>query len=273
LAAPITGIGDRNAGRQMSRNSLYQRVRSRETPFVEPVRSYVICCVQRTGSWLLAHTLADTGYAGRPSDYFDEAERKNHTREWGLPDGDLTAYVRAMWKAATTPNGVLGSKLMWNDFDWLRSSLRPPAGTDAGLQFMRTAFPNPQFVWLRRADKVRQGISWWRAAVTDQWGLRPGQQAEQPAPDMEQMVQLVRFAQRCEDGWRQWFASTGIQPCEVVYEDLARDRLAVANGVLEFLRLPQLGADDLPPVRYRKQADSLTETYVDLIRSAMSSPG
>jgi hypothetical protein len=57
----------------------------------------------------------------------------------------------------------------------------------------------------------------------------------------------------------EWFASTGIQPCEVVYEDLARDRLAVANAVLEFLRLPQLDAGHLPPVRYRKQADSLTE--------------
>ena len=109
--------------------------------------------------------------------------------------------------------------------------------------------------------------------MTDQWALRPGQEAGQPAPDVEQMVQLVRFAQRCEDGWRQWFASTGIQPCEVRYEDLVRDRLAVANTVLEFLRLPQLDADDLPPVRYRQQADTLTEHYVDLVRSAMSSPG
>ena len=80
---------------------------------------------------------------------------------------------------------------------------------------MRTTFPHPQFVWLRRADKVRQGISWWRAAVTDQWGLRLGQEAGQPPPDVEQMVQLVRLAEWCEDGWRQWFAATGIQPCEV----------------------------------------------------------
>jgi LPS sulfotransferase NodH len=240
---------------------------------VEPARSYVICCVQRTGSWLLAHTLADTGYAGRPSDYFDEAERADHTREWGLPADQLIPYVRAVWDRATTPNGVLGSKLMWNDFDRLRSSLRPPAGTDPGLEFMRTAFGDPLFVWLRRADKVRQGISWWRAAVTDQWGLRLGQEAEQPAPDLEEMVQLVQFAQWCEDGWRQWFAATGIQRCEVVYEDLARDRLAVTNGVLEFLRLPRLEAGDLPPVRYRQQADRLTETYVDLVRSAMNSPG
>jgi LPS sulfotransferase NodH len=240
---------------------------------VQPVRSYVICCVQRTGSWLLAHTLADTAYAGRPSDYFDDAERENHTQEWGLSPGHLAPYVRAMWDHATTPNGVLGSKLMWNDFDSLRSSLHPPAGTDAGLAFMRATFPNAQFVWLRRQDKVRQGISWWRAAVTDQWGLRPGQKAQQPPPDVEQMVQLVQFAQRCEDGWRRWFASTGIQPCEVLYEDLARDRLAAANAVLAFLRLPQLDAGDLPPVRYRQQADSLTETYVDLVCSAMSSPG
>jgi LPS sulfotransferase NodH len=104
---------------------------------VEPVRSYVICSVQRTGSWLLAHTLADTGYAGRPSDYFGDAEWEPNTREWGLPAGDMAAYVRAVREKATTPNGVFGSKLMWNVFDSLRSSLRPPAGADAGLEFTR----------------------------------------------------------------------------------------------------------------------------------------
>src|ERR1700753_2905097 len=88
---------------------------------VKPSRSYVICCVQRTGSWLLAHTLADTGYAGRPRDYLDEEERKTHNRNWGLPSDDLALYLQAMREHATTPNGVLGSKLMWNDFDRLRS--------------------------------------------------------------------------------------------------------------------------------------------------------
>jgi LPS sulfotransferase NodH len=134
---------------------------------------------------------------------------------------------------------------------------------------MQTAFPDPQFIWLRREDKVRQGVSWWRAALTDQWALRPDQEPGQPVPDVEQIIQ---FAKRCEDDWRRWFALTEIRPCEVVYEDLARDRLARANRVLESLRLPQLDADDLPPVRYRKQADSLTERYVALVRAAMSTP-
>jgi trehalose 2-sulfotransferase len=236
---------------------------------VEPFRSYVICCVQRTGSWLLAHTLTDTGYAGRPSDYLDEEERKAHTREWGLPSDDLALYVQALREHATTPNGVLGSKLMWNDFDWRRSSLQPSGGTNAGLEFMRATFGDPQFVWLRRRDKVRQGISWWRAGATGQWALRPDQEPGQPDPDMERILPLVRFAQQCEDGWRQWFASAGIQPCEVVYEDLAQDRLTVANRVLSFLRLPLLDAASLPPVRYRRQADSLAGRYADLVRAAI----
>ena len=49
--------------------------------------------------------------------------------------------------------------------------------------------------------------------------------------------------------------------------------VGAANKVLEFLRLPQLDAGGLPPVRYHQQADSLTERYVDLVRSAISTPG
>ena len=139
---------------------------------------------------VLAHTLADTGYACAVST--TSATRSGRTTRGSGPAARRPDRLCPCGSGqATTPNGVLGSKLMFNVFDSLRSSLRPPAGTDAGLAFMRTAFPDAQFVWLRRADKVRQGISWWRAAVTDQWGLRPDQEAGQPAPDVEQMVALV----------------------------------------------------------------------------------
>jgi hypothetical protein len=97
-----------------------------------------------------------------------------------------------MWDRATTPNGVLGSKMMWNDCDWLRSERHAPAGTDAGLSFMRTAFPDPQFVWLRRADKVRQGISWWRAV--DQDHLPPVRYRQQAGRLTKIYVDLVRSA-------------------------------------------------------------------------------
>jgi hypothetical protein len=60
-----------------------------------------------------SQTTSDGPYRpNHPSDYFDDVERENHTREWGLPTGRLTPYAGAMWDKATTPNGVLGSKLM-----------------------------------------------------------------------------------------------------------------------------------------------------------------
>lgn len=239
---------------------------------MDPTRSYLICCVQRTGSWLLAHALADTGWAGRPSDFFDEAERERRTQEWELPNEDLATYVRAVQDHATTPNGVLASKMMWNTFDGLRSSLRPEDGDDVGLEFIRSAFPNTQFVWLRREDKIRQGVSWWRAVVTDEWALTVDQKPTRPELEVEQIVPLVRFAEQCENGWRQWFASTGIEPYEVVYEELALDRLGTVNNVLGFLGLKQLTRNALPPVRYRKQADALSEHYVNLVRAAIGPP-
>lgn len=253
---------------------------------MEPTRSYVICAVQRTGSWLLAHSLADTGCAGRPSDYFDEAERQHRAAEWGLPADDLDAYVRAVREHATTPNGVLGSKLHWNTFDQLRATERSGGDGDLGLDLLTRWFPRARFVWLRREDKVRQGVSWWRGVRTDQWALTADQEASSPQPTadadgdadraaaaaIDEIMPLVRFAQECEDGWRHWFATTGIEPHVVVYEDLARDRLGTVNAVLDFLDLDRLGEDDLPPVRYRKQADDLSERYVDLVRAALQRP-
>jgi LPS sulfotransferase NodH len=51
---------------------------------------------------------------------------------------------------ATTPNGVLGSKLMWNDLDWLRSSLPPvryrqqaDSLTDYYVDLVRSAMNSP----------------------------------------------------------------------------------------------------------------------------------
>jgi hypothetical protein len=48
-----------------------------------------------------------------------------------------------MWNTATTPNGALGSKLMWKDFDWLRSSLGQSAGGGCGPGVHADDIPEP----------------------------------------------------------------------------------------------------------------------------------
>jgi hypothetical protein len=45
--------------------------------------------------------------------------------------------------------------------------------------------------------------------------------------------------------------------------------LSLLNRVLSFLSLPLIDAGRLPPVRYRRQGDGLTERYADLVRAAI----
>ncbi len=43
---------------------------------VPPRRSYLICSVQRSGSWLLCHALQDAGVLGEPAEYFHRGDER-----------------------------------------------------------------------------------------------------------------------------------------------------------------------------------------------------
>ncbi|MEL7157611.1 MAG: Stf0 family sulfotransferase, partial [Actinomycetota bacterium] len=79
---------------------------------MDATRSYLICCVQRTGSWLLAHALADTGWAGTPSDYFDDAERERRTQEWELPNDNLGPKHAVRCRCVILDGANVGRKIV-----------------------------------------------------------------------------------------------------------------------------------------------------------------
>jgi LPS sulfotransferase NodH len=120
-------------------------------------------------------------------------------------------------------------------------------------------------VWLRREDKLRQAISWWRAAATGQYGLAPGEvPAEPPEFDRDAIGRLLRYAQAGEAGWRDWFAAHSIRPLEIVYEDLIQDVDQAARNVAGFLGVSmRCGQGPVRP-RMRRQADHHTERLAEL---------
>ena len=122
-----------------------------------------------------------------------------------------------------------------------------------------------RYLWLRREDKLRQAISWWRAAATGQYGLAPGEMpAELPAFDGDAIGRLLRYAQACEAGWRDWFAAHSIRPLEIVYEDLIEDVDRAVRDGAGFLGVSWPAG--LAPVRprMRRQADHHTERLAAL---------
>ena len=243
---------------------------------MKPRVSYLICCVPRTGSWLLAESLHSTGIAGRPREYFAPEVQHNFLSLWGMPPGSGYAdYVGRVIREATTQNGVLGIKVHWYQFNDLMQQLR-------SLQRLRDlpeecllneAIPNLRYIHLSRRDKVRQVVSYARACETKLWweidssvSLRRRVLAKTPRFDVDRLDRLFQLIVEHERAWRWYFGRCGITPFTVFYEDLADDLEATIGRILKYLEIPvpeNLGANGS---RLKKQADDLSELWVQQYR-------
>lgn len=171
-----------------------------------PSRGYLLCCIERTGSNLLAQALAGTAFAGRPREYFNPVEPKMTWMQDLLGDSALASALPKILSAGTTPNGWFGAKVHWSHFQYLgmcirgeedswrravlRERLRPSlpelsskAATPESLtrerssrQAMATAYaslrsliPDLRLIWMKRQNMVARAISHYRARQTGLW--------------------------------------------------------------------------------------------------------
>ena len=217
------------------------------TELLRPRGSYFVCATPRCGSWFLCGLLASTGVAGRPHEWFWRDTRASLERAWGVRDAD--EYVELVLAAGSTPNGVFGAKVMWGALPDL------------------SPFPRPRFVWVRRRDRIAQAVSFARAAQTGHWHHWDPPPRELPTYSFDAVDALRREIDQLELAWEQWFDREGVEPLEVVYEELLADPERETLRVLEFLslELPRdveiqpltvrqpVAADDWA-ARYRKEA-------------------
>ncbi|MGH9279468.1 MAG: Stf0 family sulfotransferase [Acidimicrobiales bacterium] len=253
-----------------------------------PTISYLICGSQRSGTTLLATALASTGVAGRPEEYFLSVDEKKMP-EWrcwergpfGVAHGATSRedYLRIVSRLGTTPNGVFGSKLHWNNVPWAVAKFQE-LPRFAGLSragVLHRAFPGLQAVHLTRRDRVAQAVSWARAArdgVWTDWVDRPSPvRPPPPQYDATFIANLEGLIAEGERGWRELFVELGVEPLDLEYEELVTDdRLDVAvRRVLDHLGInhAQIG-----PVRpgTRRLADGVNEEWAARYRSETAAP-
>ncbi len=246
----------------------------------ERIDAYVVCATPRTGSSLLLGLLESTGVAGRPQAYFRAPDELMWADRWQLPRTaggavDYADYVRAALAAGSTDNGVFGAKLMWGTLDEVVDKLgrvHPDlAGRD--VELLHRAFGRTRFVYLRRDDVLAQGVSWLRAEQTDTWYLGgngevggSGDTARVPSFDADRIGELMRTIDEHNAAWEAWFASSGVRPHRVRYEELDADMVGVTRGVLGFLGLDLPHGREISP-RHRRQADGLNDGWIDRYRA------
>jgi LPS sulfotransferase NodH len=258
-----------------------------------PLRSYLVCATPRSGSTLLCQGLASTGVAGRPDEYFEQLAATGlprRPREYfagrrdpevlrllppdaaaGEPDpgwspDDYDRHLAAALRAGTTANGVFGAKLMWGylaDFLALMRGIARFAGKDEEA-LLDVAFPRLRYVFVSRNDKVRQAVSLWRALQTLRWREEGGEAMpeEQLVYSFAAVDHLLDQLRRHEDAWRGWFLRTGRRPLTLSYEDIAGDLDRSVRRVLDDLGVALPPGQYVDPGPMRRQADEVSERWV-----------
>ncbi|MGD0040990.1 MAG: Stf0 family sulfotransferase [Isosphaeraceae bacterium] len=232
--------------------------------------SFFISTAPRTGGFLLAEALESTRIAGRPREYFDRVFQQKWCETLAVTS-DAEYFEKAL-AAGTTPNGVFGAKVLWHQFEHLMFKLRLIQGNGlSDLELLRRTFSDLRYVFLTRRDKIRQAVSYDRAIRSGVWWSVSANAYSQtstppsaPAPPFafEKIDDWVTRLTEFESNWRRHFKRIGVEPFEVAYEDLVENYESTVHAILRCLDLPISEARKVAPPRLRKQADEVTEEWV-----------
>ena len=123
-----------------------------------------------------------------------------------------------------------------------------------------------RFVWMRRRDTTRQAVSLWKALQTQQW---------RRDSDEDVGGQGLRFSFAAIDhlklridehnaAWQDFFEGCGVEPMEVVYEELIEDYRGTVLWLLHGIGISVPENFAVAEPRMRRQADELSEEWVRL---------
>ena len=228
-------------------------------PGTEVRCTYAICSVPRSGSSLLSELLCLSGVAGAPTEYFDPEQCARFSEAWET-DG-LDAYLAALVAKKTSPNGVFGLKV---HYDQMAEML--------GGRDLLDLFDDLRCIYIRRSDHVSQAVSYAIAIQTNQWASTHEATAR-ASFDRTQIDDLLRQIERDEQRWERWFVEHDISPLRIEYDALVADRVRVVGEVLQHLAIDPPGRplEDLTPTLTR-QADRRSRRWALRYRALPTSP-
>lgn len=235
---------------------------------MHPRMSYLVCATPRSGSSLLCEVLDTSHVAGHPQEFFGEGFEPVWRERWGA--SDYRSYLGGAIEEGTTSNGVFGAKIMRSHLDDFLDRVREALGLGPvrAMDALDAIFPDLRYIWITRRDTVRQAVSHARAEQTGIWNEDGNVRDRTVAPvyDFARIGALVRQIEEHNESWDGFFRANRIEPLHVVYEDLARYPEVTGVEVLRWLGVEVLTGARFRERRLRKQADGLSEEWVERYR-------
>ncbi|MCC7276354.1 MAG: hypothetical protein IT561_27060 [Alphaproteobacteria bacterium] len=226
------------------------------------VRSYVIAGTPSAGGTLLARILVGVGTMGVPGHYFQGRERvpalaaRLGVRR-GVNQIDIRAYVAALLRHRTTPNGVFGTVL---EFEQLRTVLAEEP--------VRALLRRSRFVWVRRRDRIGQALA--AILATAPPGRRAGGQAHAPTFLPTEIDHALGVIAAQDRSWRLFFEQGGFAPLEIWHEDMLADPASACRSACALMgERPSraIGLQDrFRGSRHERVVEDLRRRYVESLR-------
>ena len=243
-------------------------------------RLLVIASVERTGSTLLCSILRGTQAAGAPEEYLN-IQTKNFARLRKMvgapklrfsqlpialarlatgryPWKDISSfsqvsfrdYLLAVARERTTPNGVFGVKMHWNQYE--RHML------DLGLDVNVWEAP-VSWVRITRENELRQAISFVRAAQSESWNSNM-QVVREPIYDAAAIINALDRITEENTEWDNYFVAEGIVPLHITYEQLTLNMDSTVRKVMAFIGSP---VEVVPAPQTKKQSESTSRQWAE----------
>lgn len=236
---------------------------------MKSIKCYLICSTQRSGSNYLASGLISSKIAGNPNEFFVDHIRKVLGIEYDMLDTKrLIAHTK-------TPNGVFGARIMWQTFQELMHKFQLDSSFKelSQSEILSKLFPNIQYIYLTRKDKVRQAISFYKAIHTNIWRKEiDGKTLGHPNPNhksngklkfsFKEIQRYADYFHKQDENWRKYFHENNIKIFSVIYEELIEDYENTIIQLLEYLKIKKSSGSIKISSDLVKQADSLSDKWI-----------
>lgn len=242
---------------------------------MQPVKSYRIWHLQRSGSTLLCKALESTNIAGKPGEFFNLNNSDSFLNHYKVQNYlELRAKI---WSLGTTPNGVFGIKHSMHT-DNYQAKLKEFAQLQGFAskvtddeKIWADLFPNCKHLHITRRNKVRQAVSWWKAIQDQVWHLEKGNKRQQKESfyedkyDFDALSHLFKESSLREAAMQNYFERFNLSPFTIVYEDFIKEYEGTVRRILDYL---ELGNENvrIGGAFYEKTADEHSEKWVQRFR-------
>jgi len=230
--------------------------------------------------------LLESASCGKADSYFGRPWIADFARYLGVAlDGEIDApdfsarYFQAVLAEGRAGSEIFGLRVMFETLDELAARLDTLfPGIQQLPDRIDRAFGRPLYIHLSRQDKLAQAISLLTAQQTGLWHRHAdGSELERTAPHRDPVYDYGAIREQVErleaqdEAWSGWFATHGIAPLQLTYEELAQQPQSGLRTVLARLGVDVARAADIRPGT-AKLADRRATEWAERFRAESAQP-